>query len=208
MRFGMRFVALTLIVVAITAILAQPAFPTTLNADEQDMLDLLNQEREACGLKPLEIDYRLERMARLYCLEMVSYDFFSHTSPVSGNLLDRVVSSDVPDGWLIAGENLAGAPTVELAFKGLMNSPAHKANMLEEEYTHVGIGVVAGGPYGKMFVQEFIAYPKDMIEESGESEDEPQPIGSSIDLAFNPNVSPFLALGYLWLPLITSLLNF
>lgn len=182
MKFSMRFVALTLIVVAIIAMLAQPAFSTTLTPtltpDEQDMLDLLNQEREANGLKPLEIDHRLEKMARLYCLEMISYDFFSHTSPVSGKLLDRVIDSGVPDGWLIAGENLAGAPTVELAFKGLMNSPSHKANMLEEEYTHVGIGVVDGGPYGKMFVQEFIAYPEDMLEQPGESAVGPETIDS------------------------------
>lgn len=203
MRFSMRFVALAVIAIAIIAALAQPAFSVTLTPDEQDMLDLLNREREANGLKPLEIDYRLERMARLYCQEMISYEFFSHTSPVSGKLLDRVVDSGVPDGWLIAGENLAGAPTTDLAFKGLMNSPAHKANMLEEEYTHVGIGVVDGGPYGKMFVQEFIAYPEDMIEKLGESDDKSQTIGSSFDLAFSPSISPFLALGYLLLPLIS-----
>jgi hypothetical protein len=35
--------------------------------------------------------------------------------------------------------------------------------MLEPKYTHVGIGVIDGGPYGKMFVQEFVAYPKSMF---------------------------------------------
>jgi lysozyme len=49
---------------------------------------------------------------------------------------------------------------VESAFSGLMNSPTHKENILETKYTHVGIGVVEGGLYGKMFSQEFVAYPK------------------------------------------------
>lgn len=201
MRFSMRLFIITLIVAAMMAVPVQSALSMMLTPDEQGMLNLLNQEREASGLEPLEIDHRLENMARLYCQEMISYNFFSHTSPVSGKLLDRVVSSNVPDGWLIAGENLAAAPTVELAFKGLMNSPAHKANMLEKEYTHVGIGVVDGGPYGKMFVQEFIAYPKEMLDKSGENAGGPGTIDSFLDLKLSPSLSPFLALGYLWLPL-------
>ncbi len=55
-----------------------------------------------------------------------------------------------------AGENLAGAPTVERAHTSLMNSSGHRANILNPRYTHVGIGIVDGGPYGKMFTQMFI----------------------------------------------------
>jgi len=54
-----------------------------------------------------------------------------------------------------AGENLAGAPTVEMAHNSLMNSPGHRANILNANFTKIGIGVVSGGPYGKMFVQMF-----------------------------------------------------
>ena len=57
---------------------------------------------------------------------------------------------------LMAGENLAGAPTVERAHSGLMNSPGHRANILNPNFTHVGIGIVDGGPYGKMYTQTFI----------------------------------------------------
>lgn len=135
----------------------------TISADEQYMLNLLNKERRSSGLNALEIDPKLELMARRYCQEMIDHSFFSHSSPISGELLDRVNAAGVPDGWLLAGENLAGAPTVEAAFEGLMNSPSHKDNMLEPKYTHVGIGVVDGGAYGKMFAQEFIAYPKSMF---------------------------------------------
>jgi uncharacterized protein YkwD len=56
-----------------------------------------------------------------------------------------------------AGENIAGAPTVEKAHSSLMNSPGHRRNILNPNYTHVGIGIIDGGPYGKMFTQLFIS---------------------------------------------------
>ncbi|HZD60115.1 MAG TPA: stalk domain-containing protein [Anaerolineae bacterium] len=158
-----RLILLFTITLSILLIITTTASAVTLTLDEQYMLNLVNKERRSHGLQALEIDPKLTYMARRYCQEMIDYNFFGHVSPVSGELLDRVVASGVPDGWLLAGENLAGAPTVEAAFQGLMNSPSHKDNMLEPKYTHVGIGVVKGGTYGKMFAQEFIAYPKNMF---------------------------------------------
>jgi hypothetical protein len=137
------------------------------------MLNLVNKERRANGLNALEIDPKLQMMARRYSQEMIDNNFFSHTSPVSGELLDRVTAAGVDDGWLLAGENLAGAPTVESAFQGLMNSPTHKDNILEPKYTRIGIGAIDGGPYGKMFSQEFIAYPNGSYAASS---------GSSLDI--------------------------
>ncbi|MEO5953203.1 MAG: CAP domain-containing protein, partial [Chloroflexia bacterium] len=54
-----------------------------------------------------------------------------------------------------AGENLALAPSLDIAHEGLMNSPGHRANILNADFGRVGIGVLDGGVYGKMFVQEF-----------------------------------------------------
>ena len=54
-----------------------------------------------------------------------------------------------------AGENLALAPNINLAHQGLMNSPGHRANILSPDFKKVGIGVIDGGIYGEMFVQEF-----------------------------------------------------
>jgi uncharacterized protein YkwD len=54
-----------------------------------------------------------------------------------------------------AGENLALAPTVQIAHDGLMNSPGHRANILNPRYRRVGIGVADGGMHGKMFTQNF-----------------------------------------------------
>ena len=57
--------------------------------------------------------------------------------------------------YSLAGENLALAPTVETAHKGLMNSKGHRENILDEDYRQMGIGVIDNGVYGKMFVQVF-----------------------------------------------------
>ena len=54
-----------------------------------------------------------------------------------------------------AGENLALAPTLQLAHDGLMKSPGHRANILSTNYRTVGIGIVDGGPYGLMVTQDF-----------------------------------------------------
>ncbi|MDI6717156.1 MAG: stalk domain-containing protein [Actinomycetota bacterium] len=160
MRNKARFAAVAVALLIALFLFTTEAFAITLSTDEQYMLMLLNRERKANGLGLLEVDPKLVVMARAYSKEMIDNNFFSHKSPVSGNLLDRVIKAGIPDGWLLAGENLAGAPSVEMAFTGLMNSSSHKENMLDSRYTHVGIGVMDGGPYGKIFVQEFIAYPK------------------------------------------------
>ena len=54
-----------------------------------------------------------------------------------------------------AGENLALAPNTDLAMKGFMQSPGHKANILSLDFGKVGIGVIDGGIYGEMFCQDF-----------------------------------------------------
>ena len=117
------------------------------------MLDLVNQERTSRGIAPLVADPALERVARLKAQDMIDNGYFDHTSPTYGSPFDMMKAAGINYGY--AGENLAGAPSVDSAHQNLMNSPGHKANILNTNYTHVGIGVVDGGPYGKMFVQEF-----------------------------------------------------
>jgi len=53
------------------------------------------------------------------------------------------------------GENLAGAIDVKTAHNALMDSPGHKANILYSEFTEIGIGIVDGGRWGKIYVQLF-----------------------------------------------------
>ena len=121
---------------------------------EQAMILLVNSERTSRGEKALEYDAALTEVARLYALEMFENGFFSHTSQVDGSTpADRASRSGI--SFTVIGENLAYAPDVYVAHQGLMNSEGHKKNILSEDYGKVGIGVIDGGIYGKMFVQEF-----------------------------------------------------
>lgn len=125
-----------------------------LSADEQTMLNLVNSARASAGLQPLQADMSLVKLARLKGQDMIDKNYFSHTSPTYGSPFDMMKSAGI--SYRYAGENLAGAPTVDSAHTNLMNSSGHRANILNGNFTKVGIGVVNGGPYGKMFVQMFI----------------------------------------------------
>jgi len=57
--------------------------------------------------------------------------------------------------YLTAGENLALAPTLQVAHNGLMNSPGHRANILHAQFGRLGIGILDGGIRGLMVSQEF-----------------------------------------------------
>jgi uncharacterized YkwD family protein len=125
-----------------------------LSADEQKMVELVNQERAKYGLAPLKVNMELVRVARLKAQDMVENNYFSHTSPTYGSPFEMMKQFGI--SYRTAGENLAGAPSVEVAHQSLMNSSGHRANILNPSFTQVGIGVVEGSAYGKIFVQMFI----------------------------------------------------
>ncbi len=121
---------------------------------EEQMLRLVNEERTKRGLNALEIDDDLREAARTYGEHMFVNGFFAHESPIDNTTpAERLDNKGIE--YLIMGENLAFAPSVDIAHTGLMNSPGHKANILSPEYNKIGLGVIDGGIYGKMFVQEF-----------------------------------------------------
>jgi len=128
--------------------------PTSgLTAEEQQMVNLVNQERVKAGLQPLEVDMRLVKVARLKSQDMIDNNYFSHQSPTYGSPFDMMKSQGITYGY--AGENIAGNQSVQAAHTSLMNSSGHRANILNSKFKHVGIGIVNGGPYGMMFTQEF-----------------------------------------------------
>lgn len=120
---------------------------------ENRMLDLVNEERTSRGLGKLVMDSKLQEVARAHSKDMFEKGYFSHTNLEGKDPFMRMKDANIT--FLAAGENLALAPTVDIAHNGLMNSPGHRANILTEAYGKVGIGVVDGGIYGKMFSQEF-----------------------------------------------------
>lgn len=120
---------------------------------EQDMLRLLNAERVRAGLKPLVWNEKAAAVARKHSQDMFAKGYFAHENLEGESPFDRMEKGGIV--FTVAGENLAYAATVELAHNGLMRSPGHRANILEADYGTVGIGVIDGGIYGKMFTQNF-----------------------------------------------------
>lgn len=125
-----------------------------LTAAEQQMLNLVNQERSKAGLSPLQADLQLTQLARMKSQDMISKNYFSHQSPTYGSPFDMMKRYGVT--YRTAGENIAGNRSVEAAHTALMNSSGHRANILSKNFTHVGIGIVQGGSYGTMFTQMFV----------------------------------------------------
>ncbi len=124
-------------------------------AAERQLVALANEERAAHGIAPLELDPRLVPVARAHASEMFRLRYFSHASPLTGSPFERLAAAGI--GYTRAGENLAYARSVATAHRGLMESPGHRENILRPEFRRIGVGVVAAGPYGRMFTQLFLS---------------------------------------------------
>jgi uncharacterized protein YkwD len=117
------------------------------------MLSWVNAERIKAGLNTLKLDPELTAVGRKHSVDMFQRGYFSHVSPDGKGPFDRMKEDAVP--FTNAGENIALAPTLDIAHSGLMHSPGHRANILRPEFGRLGIGIVDGGKYGLMISQEF-----------------------------------------------------
>ncbi|MGE5107669.1 MAG: CvpA family protein [Sphingobacteriales bacterium] len=120
---------------------------------EMQLLLMVNRERKKSGLKALLPDPQLTIVAREHSEDMFKRGYFSHNTPDGVDPFQRIHNAKIK--YLSAGENLALAQSLDLAHQGLMNSPGHRANILNPDYGRLGIGIVDGGSYGLMITQEF-----------------------------------------------------
>lgn len=128
----------------------------TLSVDslsEGQMIVLVNNERTKRGLSALKLNPKITPVTENYARDLWTRQYFSHYSPEGKDVGDRLTEAGIP--YSVAGENLALAPTLQTAHTGLMNSPGHRANILDPQFKHIGIGVIDNSYCGKMFVQEF-----------------------------------------------------
>jgi len=132
--------------------LVEPEFAVD-EYSEAAMFALVNQERENRGITELSWDTAIVPVARAHAKDMFERGYFSHVSPEGEDVGDRLQEADIR--FFVAGENLALAPSLAMAHDGLMQSPGHRENILSSDFSKVGIGVIDGGRYGKMFVQVF-----------------------------------------------------
>lgn len=132
---------------------ATTGIATAMTADEQEMVDLINQDRERNGLPALKVDLRLVTAAREKSQDLITNNYFSHFSPVFG-----YTSSLLPGLGLntqYVSENVAGNRSVSAAESALEGDIPHQQNILDSNINFVGVGIVYGGPYGGMYTQEF-----------------------------------------------------
>lgn len=120
----------------------------------QDVLSLVNAERKKQGLNALTLSEKLTAVANEKARDMSVNNYFSHTSPTYGSPFQMMQQYGIR--YKTAGENIAaGQATAEAVMRDWMNSSGHRANILNAEYTEIGIGYYNAGsrPY---WVQEFI----------------------------------------------------
>jgi uncharacterized protein YkwD len=122
-------------------------------ASENEMLSLINQEREIRGLSEIKMDDPLREVAREHSKDMFERGYFSHYTPEGLSPFDRLRNAGII--YVYAGENLALAPDVKKAEQGLMDSEGHRENILNPNFNKIGIGVIDAGIYGRMFTQNF-----------------------------------------------------
>lgn len=112
---------------------------TYISQTEQEVVNLVNQERQKAGLKPLQIDIKTSNVARLKAEDMKKKGYFSHTSPTYGSPFDMLKQFGVT--YKTAGENIAkGQRTPQQVVDAWMNSEGHKRNILSQSFTHIGVG--------------------------------------------------------------------
>lgn len=120
---------------------------------ENEMIALVNGERVKAGLPPLTFGADLRTIARFHSGDMFARGYFAHLSPEGEDVAGRALKAGID--FRIIGENLAYAPSLELAHKGLMNSPGHRANILSPDFHYIGVGVAVTEEYGIMLTQVF-----------------------------------------------------
>jgi uncharacterized protein YkwD len=120
---------------------------------EAQLLALVNGERAAAGLPALAFDAALVPVGRAHAVEMFEQGYFAHESPTAGDPFDRLTAANII--YLAAGENLAFAPDLPIAHRGLMNSPGHRANILSPAFGRAGMAVIRSRYHGLMIVQLF-----------------------------------------------------
>jgi uncharacterized protein YkwD len=121
---------------------------------EQQLLDLVNHEREKAGLQKLEWNDRLAEAALAHSRLLEKNQDLSHQFPGEPPLQERVGATNLR--FNSVAENVAEAPEVEVAHTALMHSPGHRENILHKDYNAIGIAIVAHGQ--QLFVTQDFAH--------------------------------------------------
>lgn len=130
----------------------EPQQTQALNPYELEVVRLINEIRAQYGLEQLAVNTELSRVARIKSQEMHDRGYFSHTSPTYGSPFEMMKQFGIR--YRTAGENIAmGYRSPQAVVNGWMNSPGHRANILNGSFKEIGMGYVESGSYWtQMFI--------------------------------------------------------
>jgi uncharacterized protein YkwD len=126
---------------AIALVVAAPAQAATLSPAERSLLQEINRVRAAHGAPPLRVDDRLQRAARAHSVDMMRRGYFSH-GDFSGRLMRFGVRGTAMAENIGMGSGSYG--TARGLVQMWLNSPGHRANMLNPTFRRIGVGVATG----------------------------------------------------------------
>lgn len=118
------------------------------------VLTLVNAERAKAGCGSLATSSALQQAAQGHSADMAANDYFSHTSQDGRTFADRIRAAGYTGG-AIAENIAAGQATASAVMTSWMNSPGHRANILNCAYRYLGVGYAKGGTYGTYWTQDF-----------------------------------------------------
>ena len=130
--------------------------PDIMLEESKKIIELTNNIRSDFKLKPLQENSKLDQAAYEKAQDMLFKQYFAHVSPENKGLSDWLKNTDY--NYTIAGENLAmGFSNVEDAVEKWKESPTHYSNLIDPDFTEIGVGI-AGGSFNKVdttFIAQF-----------------------------------------------------
>ena len=154
---------ISLIVLTFSFILAGFVPGFAMSDDEKAAVEFLNEDRRRAGLEELLPEENLADLARSHAVDMLEHDYFSHIDRKGRNPFERMRDAGI--AYSAAGENLykgLNDPVGEdllIAQRFLMQSPSHRKNILDRDFSHIGVGLVRSEDGWLYLVQCFIRPP-------------------------------------------------
>lgn len=126
----------------------------TVSQRELEMLNRINEERAKVGVAPLLIDTQLSKWARIKSQDMKNNNYFAHNSPTYGTPFEMMRNAGIE--YKRGAENISAAQSPYVSHLRLMASAGHRNNILNPNFTHIGIGIIDQNTAGVFVTQLFI----------------------------------------------------
>ncbi|MGO5074169.1 SafA/ExsA family spore coat assembly protein [Clostridium sporogenes] len=127
----------------------------TIKTLENEIISLVNIEREQAGLPHLRTNYQVSKVARYKSQDMATKSYFSHTSSTYGSPSTMLQNFNIKS--ITTGENIAYDKKIpQQVMTSLMNSPDDRKNILSNAYTEIGVGLYKSSSGVYYWTQLFI----------------------------------------------------